>query len=78
METEHGGVYMYIEDTINFSVLEDSEDPSFEMLCIKIKPARLPRGNTPIVIGTLYHPPSVNDSVVIDYLSIIVHTVTFS
>ena len=43
VESEHGGVYMYIKDTINFTVLDDLQDPSFEMLWVKLRPARLPR-----------------------------------
>ncbi|PFX11873.1 hypothetical protein AWC38_SpisGene24261 [Stylophora pistillata] len=32
VESEHGGVCMYIKDTINFTVLAELQEPSFEML----------------------------------------------
>jgi len=60
-ESEHGGVCMYIKDTINFTVLDDLQDPSCEMLGAKLRPVRLPRGCNSIVVGTLYHPPSASD-----------------
>ena len=70
METEHGEVCMYVNGTISFSVLEDLQDPSFEMLWIKIMPACLPRGCTPsIVVVALYHQPSTSDPALIDNLS---------
>ena len=59
---------MYIKDTINFTVLDDLQDPSFEMLWVKLRPARLPRGCNSIVVGTLYHPPSASDSAIMEYL----------
>ena len=68
IESEHGGVCMYIKDTINFTVLDDLQDPSFEMLWAKLTPARLPRGCNSIVVGTLYHPPSASDPAIMEYL----------
>lgn len=68
VESEHGGVCVYVNDTINFAILDDLHDPSFEMLWIKLRPARLPRGCTSIVVGTLYHPPSASDLAIMEYL----------
>ncbi|KAK2552410.1 hypothetical protein P5673_026492 [Acropora cervicornis] len=61
VDSEHGGVCMYIKDLINFKVLVDLQDPSFEMLWAKLNPARLPRGCNSFVVGTLYHPRSASD-----------------
>ena len=44
VESEHGGVCMYIKDTINFTVLVELKAKSFKMLWAKLRPARLPRG----------------------------------
>ena len=55
VESEHGGVCVYVKDTTKFTILDDLHDPSFEMLWIKLRPTRLPRGCTSIVVGTLYH-----------------------
>jgi len=68
VDSEHGGVCMYIKDLINFKVLVDLQDPSFEMLWAKLNPARLPRGCNSFVVGTLYHPRSASDPAVMEYL----------
>ena len=62
----HGGVCTYITDNINFTILEDLEDPSFEAPWLKLRPARLPTGYSCIVLGIIYHPP--NDPAILDYL----------
>ena len=69
VESEHGGVCVYVKDTITFTILNDLHDPSFEMLWIKLRPTRLPRGCTSIVVGTLYLPPSASDVVIMEYLT---------
>ena len=61
-ESEHGGVCVYIKDTIKFTVLDDLEDPSFEALWIQISPTLLSKGYSYILLGAFYHPPSANDS----------------
>ena len=45
-ETEHGGVCVYIKNTIKFTIENDLEDHSFEALWIQISPTRLrsPKG----------------------------------
>ena len=67
-ETEHGGVCVYIKNTIKFTVVDDLEDPSFEALWIQISPTCLPRGYSSILLGAFYHPPSANDSAFLEYL----------
>ena len=57
-ETEHSGVCVYIKNTIKSAVVEDLEDPSFEVLWIQISPIRLPRGFSSILLRTFYHPPT--------------------
>ena len=64
----HGGVCTYITDNINFTILEDLEDPSFEAPWLKLRPARLPTGYSCIVLGIIYHPPNDNDPAILDYL----------
>ena len=51
-----------------FTILEDLEDPSFEALWLKLRPARLPRGFSCIVLGIIYHPPNNNNPAILDYL----------
>ena len=43
-------------------------DENFEVLWVKIRPKRLPRGIPSIIVGTAYHPPSATDSLILDYL----------
>ena len=64
----HGGVCMYIKNSIQCSVLNDLFDPTLEVLWVKIQPTRLPRGISTIFEGVLYHPPSAEDTVMFNYL----------
>ena len=68
-ESEQGGVCVYVKDAIKFTILDDLHDPSFEMLWIKLRPTRLPRGCTSIVVVTLHHPPSASDLAIVEYLT---------
>ena len=65
----HGGVCMFIKNTLKFTVLEDLEEADFEALWIKMTPSRLPRGYNSIVVGTIYHPPRANDPAMREYLT---------
>ena len=62
--TVNEGVCCYIRVNISFTVLQDLQDPFFEVLWIKLRPPRLPRGYTCIVLGIVYHPPSADDSAI--------------
>lgn len=68
-ERVHGGVCMFIRDTINFSVLDGLADSSFEVLWVRLRPTRLPRGFSCIVVGTVYHPPNADNPAMLDYLT---------
>ena len=68
VDITQGGVCVYIRDNINFTILEDLEDPSFEALWLKLRSARLPRGFSCIVLRIIYHPPNNNNPAILDYL----------
>ena len=68
-ERQHGGVCIYIKDTIEFSVLDELFDSLFEVLWINMRPTRLPRGFTNLIVGTVYHPPSAENAAMLNYLS---------
>ena len=70
-ESTHGGVCMYVKDTIPYSVLKDFEGESniLEMLWVKLWPTCLPKGVSNIVIGVVYHPSNEANSTMLDYLS---------
>ena len=57
--------------SIPFTILEDLEDESgsFEVLWIKLRPFRLPRGISSIIAGVVYHPPKAKNSMMLDYLT---------
>ena len=72
-ETEHGGVCMCINNTVKFTVVDDLDDSSFEVLWIQISPICLLRGYSSILPGVFYHSPSGNDSVFLEYLRGVCH-----
>lgn len=67
--SQHGGVCAYIKDSIKSTRLQELEDPNgCEALWIKLSPTRLPRGYSCLIVGVIYHPPSANDELLMDYL----------
>ena len=65
---QHGGVCVYIKDQINSKRLAELEDPNFEVLWTYTRPTRLPRGVPCVITACVYHPPSLNDNQILDYL----------
>ena len=64
----HGGVCAYIRKTIKFQTLNDLSNEDFEALWLNLNPSRLPRGISNIILGVVYHPPSADDRLMINYL----------
>ena len=65
---QSGGVCAYVRKTIKYHVLENLFDASFEVLWLTLRPSRLPRGITNVIVGIMYHPPSADDPSMIHYL----------
>ena len=65
---QHGGVCMYIKNSIRFELLETISNEQFEVLWINLNLSRLPRGYNNLVIGTVYHPPSADNLAMLNYL----------
>ena len=65
---QHGGVCLYIKESIPFEILSQYHSDQFEVLWVKVRPYRFQRGVSCIIIGTIYHPPSANDRNMIDFL----------
>jgi hypothetical protein len=57
IRTSHGGDCVFIREEITCSRLHAFESSNQEVLWLKIRPKRLPRGVPCIVLGTIYHPP---------------------
>lgn len=60
----HGGICMYVRDSIRYDDLSDLMDENFEVLWVTIRPKRLPRGVPSIIVGTVYHPPCATDPLI--------------
>ena len=57
-DIDHGGICMYVRDSILFKVLHDFMNDEFEVLWMQVWLERLPRGIQSLIVGTVYHPPS--------------------
>ena len=65
---DHGGICMYVRDSMRYDVLSNIMNESFEVLWVKTRPKRLPRGISSLIVGTVYHPPGASDPLILDYL----------
>ena len=68
----HGGVGLYIENSIKFKRLDSLLDPDIEALWAWLRPSRLPRGVPCLIAGVIYHPyfnDSYRDAALVNYLS---------
>ena len=68
---QHGGVALYVKESIKLDRLRDYEDTSnnhIEVIWCKLRPYRLPRGFSGLIVGILYHPPNSNDDQMKEYL----------
>ena len=68
----HGGVGLYIENSIKFKRLDSLLDPDIEALWAWLRPSRLPRGVPCLIAGVIYHPyfnDSYRDAALSNYLS---------
>ena len=50
-------------------MLDELSATPFEFLWINLRPSRLPRGYSNLVIGTVYHPPRADNNLILEYLS---------
>lgn len=68
-ELTHGGVCLFVKESISFSIIQDLQDENLEVLWLDLRPNRLPRGISNIVIAVIYHPPKANNSSMLNYLT---------
>ena len=66
---QHGGVCFYTRNHIKCRRLDELEDPNFEVLWAHTRPPRLPRRVPCVIAACVYHPPSSNNSLILEYLS---------
>ncbi|CAH3040127.1 unnamed protein product [Pocillopora meandrina] len=65
---QHEGVCMYVKDSTQCKILSDLHHEDHEALWATLRPTRLPRGFSNIIVGMVYQPPNANDSAMRDYL----------
>ena len=66
----HGGVCLFSKIGIRATRLLNLESPTLEVMWVHVRPPRLPRGFPCIVTATTYHPPSADDSELLEYISL--------
>ena len=67
----HGGFCTYIKKGLKYTILEDLHDDKIEAIWLHLRPSRLPRGLSCIIIANVYHPQTdkgVSDSEILLYL----------
>ena len=62
-------IYIYIKESVKTKRLQELEDPTFKVLQSYIRPPRLPRGINCVITACVYHPPSSNNTKMLEYLS---------
>ena len=63
-----GGVCAFVKSNIPFVPLPDLCCPDHESLWLKLRPYRLPREYSCIVVGLVYHPPQADNNELYDHL----------
>ena len=64
----HGGVCMYVKDSIHCKILEELNHSDHEVLWANLRTKRLPRGISNIIVAVVYQPPAADDATMKDYL----------
>ena len=65
---EHGGVCLYVINHIQCKILAYPYNGDYEVLWALLRPKRLPRGYSSIIVGVLYHPPNADNNEMLHYL----------
>ena len=64
-----GGVCAFIKSSIPFNTLDELQDDNFEPLWLYMRPYKLPRGISCLIVCVVYHPPSNESNSMIEHLS---------
>ena len=64
-----GGIACYVRSSIPCSVLTECDETGLESLWLILRPARMPRWLTHVVVGIIYHPPDANNRRMIDHIT---------
>ena len=66
---QHGGVCMYVRASTPVTILTEYNVEDIEILWCKLRPSRLPRGFSHLIVATVYHPPTADDNVLINHIT---------
>jgi hypothetical protein len=66
---QYGGVCMYVRASTPVTILTEYNVEDIEILWCKLRPSRLPRGFSNLIVATVYHPPTADDNVLINHLT---------
>jgi len=65
----HGGaIACYIKSDLPYIRLHSFEVPELETLWLLIRPARMPRWLSHILVGVVYHPPNANSHTMVEHI----------
>ena len=64
----HGGVCIYVKNFIYCHPLNDFYNDDFEVHWSLLRPCRLPRGISNIIVAVVYHPLNSDNSSMMEYL----------
>jgi hypothetical protein len=59
---------MYVKESIECKVLSNLYHIDHEVIWAELRPTRLQRGFSNIIVGVVYQPPDANDATMKDYL----------
>ena len=68
----HGGICLYVKDSIQCKILQDFFSNDQEALWAFLRPKRLPRGLSNLIVAVLYHPdqhPNTSNAALNEYLT---------
>ena len=64
-----GRVCAFIKSSIPFKTLDELQDDNFETMWLYMRPYKLPRGISCLIVCVVYHPPSNESNSMIEHLS---------
>ena len=66
----HGGVsnWLYVKESIESKMLLEFYNDEHELRWLILRPNRLPRGFSNVIVSCLYHPPDTDNTTMSEYL----------
>ena len=74
-DQSRGGVACYIQENLPYKWWQDLTEPDVESLWLTIRPKRLPKSVSIIIIGAIYHPPTANNNTMVHHIYTALETI---